>query len=264
MVSGFIHKDLSTPIVGVTMYKFFVQPEQVMAAKVEVLGPDVNHMKNVLRFPLGKEVLISDGDGHNYRCQLVGYEEQKVILEIIETIESSTELPVYIHLYQGLPKKDKMELVIQKSVELGVAEVTPLIMKRSIVKLDEKSKVKKQVRWQGIADSAAKQSKRCILPKVNMPHSIREVTEALKGYDLLLVPYENAKGMHYTRSILSDVKKCDKIGIIIGPEGGFDATEIEALKAIDAKIVSLGKRILRTETAGLALMSYLMIDMEEA
>ena len=246
------------------MYKFFVETDQVVDNLVKVIGSDVNHMKNVLRFPLGKEVLISDGGGHNYLCRIIGYEEQTALLEVVEALESTTELPVHIHLYQGLPKKDKMELVIQKSVELGVAEVTPLIMKRSIVKLDQKTKVKKQVRWQGIADSAAKQSKRCVLPKVNIPVAIREVIDELKKFDLLLVPYENAEGMNYTRTVLSEVKKCDKIGIIIGPEGGFEEAEIELLKSVNAKTISLGKRILRTETAGLAIMSYLMIDMEEA
>lgn len=246
------------------MYKFFVLPEQVKEKSVEIVGSDVNHIKNVLRFPIGKEVLISDGMGQTYKGQIKAYEDQKVFLEILEGLESTTELPVHVHLYQGLPKKDKMELVIQKSVELGVAEVTPLMMKRSIVKLDEKSKVKKQARWQGIANAAAKQSKRCVLPRVNLPVAMKDVIDELEAFDLLLVPYENAEGMTYTRTVLSEVKKCDKIGIIIGPEGGFETTEIELLKSMNAKILSLGNRILRTETAGLAIMSYIMIDMEGA
>ena len=245
------------------MYKFFVEKSQMNDEAIRVTGSDLNHMKNVLRFKLGKEVLASDGEGNDFLCAIEGYEEGYALLKVVHRVEMSTELPVEIVLYQGLPKKDKLELVIQKSVELGAAKIVPLAMKRSIVKLDEKSKVKKQIRWQAIADAAAKQAKRGIQPEVGIPVSMKAIKEELSSYDLLLIPYENALGMPYTREVLSEVKNCDRIGIVIGPEGGFDPEEINYLTGIGGKVISLGKRILRTETAGLALMSYLMIDMED-
>lgn len=246
------------------MYKFFVDPSQIHNGKVTIEGSDLNHIKHVLRLKVGKEVMLSDGDGNDYMCCIGAYGEDNVSLDILEVLDGSTELPVYIHLYQGLPKKDKLELIVQKSVELGVGGLTPMSMKRSIVKIDDKSKAKKVIRWQGIADAASKQAKRGIQPTVFPPVTMKQIKDELSAYDLLLVPYENAKGMAYTREILSEVKNCDKIGIIIGPEGGFDPEEIDFLKSINAKVISLGKRILRTETAGLALLSYLMIDMEGA
>ncbi len=245
------------------MYKFFVEKSQITETAVMVTGSDLNHMKNVLRFKPGKEVLAGDGDGNEFLCIIESYAEGYAELKVVNRLETSRELPVEIVLYQGLPKKDKMEWVIQKSVELGVSKVIPLSMKRSIVKLDEKSKRKKQIRWQGIADAAAKQAKRGIQPEVGLPVSMKAIEEDLRSFDLLLIPYENALGMPYTREVLSEVKNCDRIGIVIGPEGGFDPDEINYLTEVGGKIISLGKRILRTETAGLALMSYLMIDMED-
>lgn len=245
------------------MYKFFVETSQIGHESVTIKGNDLNHMKNVLRFKVGKEVLVSDGGGNDYLCAIFGYEEDYAELKILKRVEETTELPVSITLYQGLPKKDKMEWITQKSVELGVTRLVPLMMKRCIVKLDDKAKNKKQLRWQGISDAAAKQAKRGIQPQVERPTTMKAIENELKEIDLLLVPYENALGMSYTREILSEVKNCDRIGIVIGPEGGFDPEEIDYLKGIGGKVISLGKRILRTETAGLALLSYLMIDMED-
>ncbi len=246
------------------MYRFFVEHEQIQDGIVRIIGSDVNHMKNVLRFKVGTEVSVCDCDGLEYLCEITSYTEDEAVLTIVQEMPSEAELPVAIHLFQGLPKKDKMEMVIQKSVELGVSSVTPVMMKRSVVKLDHKSAQKKVQRWQSIANAAAKQAKRGIIPEVAMPTSIKDILEKSKEYDMLLVPYENAEGMAFTRKILSDVKKCDKIGVIIGPEGGFAPEEIDLLKQQGAQIISLGKRILRTETAGLAVLSYLMIDAEEA
>ena len=245
------------------MYRFFVEPDQIRDGQVRITGGDVNHMKNVLRFKQGKRVTVSDGSGYVHVCSLEAYDGDEAILEVMETMEAGAELPVSIELYQGLPKKEKMELIVQKAIELGAASVTPVIMKRSVVKLDDKSKVKKTARWQAIADAAAKQAKRDGLPEVVSPMTFTEMMTALDGCDMILVPYENAEGIRYTREVLSEVANCDRIGMIIGPEGGFDPLEIERLRAADAKIITLGKRILRTETAGLALLSYLMIDLEE-
>lgn len=228
-----------------------------------IVGGDVNHMKQVLRFKEGKEVLVCDGHGNDYVCAITAYEAEATVLKILSRDTTSTELPVAITLYQGLPKQDKMALVIQKSVELGVSEVMAVAMKRSIVKLNDKTGKKKLERWQGIADAAAKQAKRGIKPKVTLASSLKAIEEALKNNDVLLVPYENAEGICHTREVLSEVKNCDKIGIVIGPEGGFEPEEIAYLKGLGSHVITLGRRILRTETAGLALMSYLMLDMEE-
>lgn len=245
------------------MYRFFVGPEQVDDKIIRIVGDDVNHIKNVLRLKTGTEVTISDGQGIDHYCIIGEIHRDEVVLTVQYSCDSEYELSKKITLFQGLPKKDKLELVIQKSVELGVYEITPVIMKRTIVKLDEKSKIKKQSRWQSIAAAAAKQSKRGIIPDVSVPISFGDMLKKLEMMDLVLVPYESAEGMKATREILSDLSRYDKIGIVIGPEGGFDSDEVTCLKEMEAKIISLGKRILRTETAGMALLSYLMIKIEE-
>ena len=245
------------------MYKFFISPSQIMDDEIFITGDDLNHMKNVLRLKPGKEVYASDGVDTDWLCLINRYEDDSAVLDILEVIDDTNELSVEIHLFQGLPKKDKLEWIIQKSVELGVATITPLSMARSIVKIEGKSKDKKVQRWQNIADAAAKQSKRSRLPQVKEPVSIKNALDTLEEMDMILVPYENADGMKYTRDVLSHAVNCGKIGIVIGPEGGFDDDEIKLLQSLDGKIITLGKRILRTETAGLALMSWLMLELEE-
>lgn len=245
------------------MYKFFVEPSQINDTTAVITGSDLNHMKNVLRFKEGKEVMVCDGQGNDWVCSIDQYEEEEAVLKILHKSEDNPELAVQVTLYQGLPKKDKMELVIQKMVELGATEIKAVAMKRSIVKLDAKNQKKKLSRWQGIAHAAAKQAKRGVQPEVSYGPSLRAIEADLLSNDLILVPYENALGISYTREVLSDVKNYAKIGIVIGPEGGFEPDEIEYLKDLGAKVITLGRRILRTETAGLALMSYLMIDLEE-
>lgn len=245
------------------MYRFFIEPEQVTGNQIEIVGGDVNHIRNVLRLKSGTEVTISDGQGKDYYCIIGEIQKDSVMLDIQYSCDSAYELSKKIVLFQGLPKKDKMEWIIQKSVELGVHRIVPVKMKRTIVKLDDKGAVKKQVRWQSISASAAKQSKRSIVPEVSLPVSFTEMKKQLSEMDLMLVPYENAEGMKFAREVLSSLDKYDKIGIVIGPEGGFDDDEIESLREMEATVISLGKRILRTETAGLAILSNLMIQIEE-
>lgn len=245
------------------MLRFFIEPEQVKGKTIEIIGSDVNHIRNVLRLKTKEEVTISDGQGIDYYCIIGEIQKECVILEIQYQCDSSYELSKKITLFQGLPKKDKMEWVIQKSVELGVHSIVPVKMKRTIVKLDEKTAVKKRTRWQGISAAAAKQSKRSIVPEVTLPITFKMMLNQLPEMDLMLVPYESAKGMNFTREVLSNLGNYDKIGIVIGPEGGFDDDEINQLKEMEATIISLGKRILRTETAGMTLLSYLMIQIEE-
>ena len=245
------------------MHKFFVDPNQIGEVQVTIIGQEVNHIKNVLRLQIGDQVLVSDGDGRDLCCMIETISNDEIALEIVHDMLASNELSSEIYLFQGLPKKDKMEWIVQKSVELGAHRIVPLEMRRSIVKLDAKNRVKKQQRWQTIAESAASQSKRSKVPIVDEPMTIKGATHLLESMDLLIVAYENAKGISFTREVLSEAKKYGKIGVIIGPEGGFDHEEVDILESLGGTVLSLGSRILRTETAGLALLSYLMIEIEE-
>ena len=246
------------------MQRFFVEPHQIDEGNqsIRVVGSDVNHMKNVLRMKAGEEVWISDGEEKEYHCEITCFEDEEAVLKILETLESEYELPNKIYLFQGLPKGDKMELIIQKAVELGVHEIIPVEMKRCVVKLDAKKADKKIARWQQISESAAKQSKRMLIPEV---HSVMTYKEAMKyaaELDVALVPYELAKGMKETRELISAIQPGQSVGIFIGPEGGFEEAEIELALESGAKSITLGKRILRTETAGLTILSVLMFQLE--
>lgn len=253
------------------MYRFFASPEQITGEEIVITGEDVNHMKNVLRMKPGEKVRISAGSSEDYFCSIVSLEDREVILHIDGKEESSIELPVQITLFQGLPKGDKMELIIQKAVELGVHEIVPVSMKRCVVKLDAKKAAAKVKRWNAIAESAAKQSGRMVIPEVMMPMTCKEVLQ--KGGDLQcrLLPYENAEGMEGIRRILEELtgqvkERSEKtplhVGIFIGPEGGFDEAEVEQAREAGWETVSLGRRILRTETAGMAMLAMLVYALE--
>ena len=244
------------------MQHFFVTPDQVEDARIIVEGSDVNHMKNVLRLRLGEEVMVSDGNNLSYLCKVEAYEEDRVILGIQETKEADTELPSKVYLFQGLPKGDKMELIVQKAVELGVCEVIPVAMKRSVVKLDEKKAKKKAERWQQIAESAAKQAGRGCIPEVQPVISYREALSKAAELNVLLLPYELAEGMKTTKEVIRKILPGQSIGIFIGPEGGFEREEVEQAMEAGAQVITLGKRILRTETAGLTVLSILMFHLE--
>lgn len=245
------------------MYRFFVEPDQVKDKSILIEGANMNHMKHVLRMRVGDVVTISDGQQKDYRCIIKTIMEDEILLDIETVVPTTNELLSKISLFQGIPKKDKMEWIIQKTIELGVCEVVPVKMKRCVVKLDDKTAKKKVERWEGIAEAAAKQSKRSIIPIVQSPIGFKDMMEQLERMDLVLVPYENAEGMAYTRTVLGQLKGIKNIGIVIGPEGGFDQDEINHLMATEAKIISLGRRILRTETAGMTLLANLMIQIEE-
>lgn len=246
------------------MYHFFVERSQIHPESVTITGPDVNHIKNVLRMKPGEQVLISNGEDRDYLCRLTEISADAVEAEILEEREETTELPAKIWLFQGLPKSDKMELIIQKAVELGVHEIIPVASKRAVVKLDARKEEKKRTRWQAISESAAKQSKRMYVPEVKKVMSFSQAVEYAGQLDVVLVPYELAKGMGETREIIGKIKKGQSVGIFIGPEGGFEETEVEmAVEKANAKAITLGKRILRTETAGLTVLSILMFTLEE-
>lgn len=245
------------------MYRFFVEPDQILEDTVKITGQDVNHIKNVLRMKTGETVLISNGNDKEYKCVLQEINSDEIIAAIEDINGPERELSIKVTLFQALPKGDKMETVIQKMVELGVYEVVPVATKRCVVKLDEKKAAAKTKRWCAIAESAAKQSKRGIIPNVSMPVSFKQALEMAQTMDMILIPYEEAENMEYTRQIISEIKPEMSVGIFIGPEGGFAPEEVKQAQECGAKSITLGKRILRTETAGMALMSVLMFAMEE-
>lgn len=243
------------------MYNFFVESTAKKDGRYFIAGADYNHIKNVLRMNVGEQFLVSC-EGVSDLCELESIESDTVVAKIIKTNYQSTNLPINIHLFQGLPKSDKLELIIQKAVELGVATVTPVSMKRSIVKIDDKKKKSKRERWQAIAEAAAKQSKRTAVPEVCDVLSYKEFIARAKELDLLLVPYECAEGMSATKTALREIKSGMNVGIIIGPEGGFEQKEIDAALEIGGKVISLGSRILRTETAAITTIAMCMLYSE--
>ncbi len=245
------------------MHQFFVTPMQVKEDRIYIEGQDVNHIKNVLRMKTGEQLKISDGNNKRYLCEVETMTAQEVCVRIIEEQQVNTELPSKIYLFQGLPKGDKMELIVQKAVELGVYEVIPVATKRAVVKLDEKKAAKKVERWNGIAESGAKQSGRNVIPSVTKVMSYNEALTYAKELDVILVPYELAEGMAETKQVIEGIKKGESIGVFIGPEGGFETTEVEQAIESGAKAITLGRRILRTETAGLTTLSILMYHLEE-
>lgn len=244
------------------MFQFFVDADRIGVDTISIVGEDVNHIKNVLRMKPGTQVRISNMEDKDYICEIIELNDDEVVAKIVDVDEEGTELPSKVYLFQGLPKADKMETVIQKNVELGVYSIVPVSMKRCVVKLDAKKAKSKKERWQKIAESAAKQSKRMIIPTVEDVHSFKEAVEFAKTLDVILLPYENASGMEATKEIISQIKPGQSVGIFIGPEGGFEEEEVTFLENAGAKVISLGKRILRTETAGMALMAVLMYSLE--
>ena len=246
------------------MHHFFVRPEQISGKEAYIEGPDWNHAANVLRVRPGEQVLLSAGEDWDYLCTVreVDRTGQRVLLSVLEENRDIRELPVKISLYQGLPKSDKMELIIQKAVELGAARVIPVETARCVVKLDRKKAESKRSRWQAISESAAKQSGMSVIPEVAMPMPFAAALKEAADSEIRLIPYENAEGMERTRRILESVAPGQKIAVFIGPEGGFEETEIRQAEEAGFEAVTLGKRILRTETAGFVVLSLLMAQTE--
>ena len=245
------------------MQHFFADPSCVDGEQIRLAGSDVNHMKNVLRMKPGEEVWVSDGEGMDYFCSVEGYEEKEAVLRVVKKEVSQTELASRLILFQGLPKGDKMEWIVQKAVELGAYSVVPVSTRRCVVKLDNKKAEKKVSRWQQIAESAAKQSKRMLVPEVRSVMTFKEALAYAKELDVLLIPYELAKGMKETKELIRSIEPGKSIGVFIGPEGGFEEQEVADAMEAGAKPITLGHRILRTETAGLAVLSVLMFQLED-
>ena len=246
------------------MHHFFVSPEQIDGEYVHITGSDVNHIKNVLRMKLSEELLISNGQDKDYMCQIEAMSDDEIKARIIDSSYEGTELPCKIYLFQGLPKSDKMEMIIQKAVELGAYSIIPVATKRCVVKLDDKKQESKIKRWQAISESAAKQSRRGIIPNIGNVMHFKEAIKMASKMDMAIIPYENFKDMVETNRVMSSVTDAKEIAIFIGPEGGFEENEIDFALENGVKPISLGKRILRTETAGLAILSVLMFRLDVA
>lgn len=244
------------------MYHFFVEEEQVNGENAYISGSDVNHIVNVLRMKIGEELLISVKGDWDYLCKIEEIENDRVNLKLLECMEQR-ELPIKLTLLQGIPKSDKIEMIIQKATELGVSEIIPVKTNRVVVRIDEKKTQAKVNRWNAIAESAAKQSKRSIIPKVLNPQTLDNALEIVKDYGVKLLPYENADGIKKTKDILNSLNSKNNIAVFIGPEGGFEEAEVKKSTDSGFEVITLGKRILRTETAGLALLSNIMIRLEE-
>lgn len=245
------------------MHHFFVKPSQIEGNKIMITGNDVRHMFSVLRMTIGAEISVSDGiTPREYRCIIEEIADTGITCRLIFIKEENLELSSKVYLFQGLPKADKMELIIQKAVELGVYEIIPIATERSVVKLNEKREQAKIVRWQGIAEAAAKQCKRGIIPVVKEVMSYQEAVDCAGAMDVKIIPYEMAEGMPETRKIISNLTAGQRIAVFIGPEGGFTEKEIMIAQKAHIIPVTMGKRILRTETAGLIMLGWIMYQLE--
>lgn len=247
------------------MYQFFVDSSQINIRDkcVTIQGSDVNHIRNVLRMKPGEELNVSNGqDGKEYRCAIETFAEDQVICQLRFVKEDNVELPSRVYLFQALPKADKMELIIQKAVELGVYRIIPVAARRCVVKLDAKKGAAKIARWQGIAQAAAKQSRRGVIPEVAGIMDFARAVKLAADMDIKLIPYELAEGMDKTRQLIDHLEGGQDIALFIGPEGGFEESEIELAVESGVIPITLGKRILRTETAGMTVLSWIMYRLE--
>lgn len=245
------------------MQHFFVDPSAIQDKKIIITGSDVNHIKNVLRMKVGEEISVSNGvDNNDYRCEIESLNDDEIICNLMFVKEDGLELKSKIYLFQGLPKADKMELIIQKAVELGVFEIIPVATKRAVVKLDDKKAKSRVARWQAISEAAAKQSKRGVIPEVKELMTFKQALQYADSLDIIAIPYELAENMAKTKEWIDKAVTKKSVGIFIGPEGGFAEEEVELAMSHGAEAISLGKRILRTETAGMTTLSILMYHLE--
>lgn len=245
------------------MQRYFVDRSQMKDGCVVITGDDVKHIRSSLRMRPGDVIYVSCGDEWEYTCEIMTVAQDSVTARITDAQKPAKELVSHIALFQCLPKGDKMELIIQKAVELGAHEIIPVSSRRCVVKLDARRSVSKTVRWNSISESAAKQSKRLIVPAVSGAVSFSDAMQLAAGYDVRLLPYENEQGIARTREVLSAIKSGQSVAVLIGPEGGFEPEEVQEAQAAGFIPVTLGHRILRTETAGMTALSILMYLLEE-
>ena len=245
------------------MYHFFAPGGDGESGELMIGGQDVRHITKVLRMRPGDQLIASDGRDRDWLCEIAETGPDFVRLKVVSGKLPSAESSRRIVLFQGLPKADKMDYIIEKSVELGVCEVVPVEMERCVMRLEPGKKEKRRERWQLKAESASKQSGRSMVPEVKAVSSFPEALKLAGMLDHIIVPYESAENMDFTRQTLSSVKEGESAGFFIGPEGGFAPSEIEKLKDAGAKIITLGPRILRTETAGPAVLAMVTLLWEK-
>ena len=245
------------------MPRFFVKTEQIEENKIQIIGEDVKHIKNVLRKQIGDIIEICNSEnGKAYNCEIINIEEKYIDAKILKELKEEKN-NILVDIYQGIPKSDKMELIIQKSVELGVNAIIPVAMKRCVAKIEPKDENKKIERWQKISESAAKQSGRTIIPEVRKIVTIQDIAKLTEQYDSVIVAYENEKQNTIKKELLKlKNKEQVKIAVVIGPEGGLEDNDVKLLEEVGANIVTLGNRILRTETVALNILSVIMYELE--
>lgn len=246
------------------MYKFFVANNQVKDNEIEIIGEDVNHIKNVIRLKIGEKIAICNREtSESYITNIINIYKEKIICSILDKDIHTTESNVNIDIYQGIPKSDKMEYIIQKTTELGVKHIYPVTLERCIVKIDKKDETKKILRWQKIAEASAKQSKRDFIPKIENFVNLENICKNIQKYDIILIAYENEESNTIKKELQKIVKNENiNIGVVIGPEGGLAEKEVDTLIEAGAKCVTLGKRILRTETAPIVILSDIIYEFE--
>ncbi|MCR4435435.1 MAG: 16S rRNA (uracil(1498)-N(3))-methyltransferase [Clostridiales bacterium] len=244
------------------MSRFFIDEKDIQGNKIYIRGEDVNHIKNVLRLKIGESIILCDGKGMDYTAGIEKFEPDYVLTGISASNYNETEPPIEVVLFQGIPKSDKMDFIIQKAIELGVNRIVPVMTERAVVRIEDKRDAEKKVcRWQRIALEAAKQSNRGIIPRVEYPVRYREALTLSDKSDLSLIPYEK----EFKNSLKKYISQADadikKVSLFIGPEGGFSEKEIEDAVQKGIKPVTLGPRVLRTETAGISVISILMYEL---
>ncbi len=244
------------------MHQFFVGSDQIGENEIRITGGDVRHIRDALRLHPGDQISVSDGSSLIYRCEIAEVSKDSVLAKILWQQEMDTELPCAVSLFQGLPKSDKMEWIIQKAVELGAWEIVPMETKRSVVKLYGGRAETKIRRWSAVSESAAKQSGRTIVPQIRPVMTFAQAVRYASGFDRKFIPYERANGIGETRSAFAQIRAGESVAVFIGPEGGFDESEIALAREAGILPVTLGRRILRTETAGMTVLSILMFQLE--
>lgn len=245
------------------MPRFFIRAEQLDpdTNTLEIIGDDAHHIARSLRMAVGEEITVCDMQKHVYECTLVEIADDKVLAKVVSERASDTEPNVFIKLYQAIPKGDKLETIIQKSIECGVGEIIPFASERCIAKIDKRDAPKKAARHNKIAESAAKQSGRGIIPTVREAMTFNEAMADAATSDLVIFCYEG-DGTTSLKQILSESKDISTISLIIGAEGGFSLKEVAAAQNIGAHLAGLGKRILRCETAPTFALSCIVYETE--
>jgi 16S rRNA (uracil1498-N3)-methyltransferase len=244
------------------MHRFFIKQEDIYDDGITIEGEDVQHISKVLRLKEGDKIVLCDQTGTDYNVAIESISKHTVKTIIIDKVSSKGEPTIEVVLYQGIPKSTKMDLIIQKCTEMGITRVVPVFTTRTIVKLEsEKDEAKKVLRWTKIAEEAAKQSARGIVPHIDMPMNLEQALMDSRKLDIVLMPYELEKDMSVKAALQGKIAK--SVGFFIGPEGGFNAPEIVRAKQNNVIPVTLGSRIMRTETAGFAMLTCIMYEYDQ-